>query len=148
MCHTFCCIFYVKEKYIFFHGNNKWWDSVCVNPEVENEIKITIQLSSYNPNLYTGWENAGSMVNDSSYLHHMYSAIGRNEICISYLLASCPYTFGSSIHKLNPRNIIFIVVRNTSSRPSSWSFGSTFLYFWCCFSWDGAFGGSLHRKKM
>jgi len=126
LCHTFCCIFYVKEKNIFFHGNNKWWDSVCVNPEVENEIHITIQLSSYNPNLYTGRENAGSMVNDSSYLYHMYSAIGRNEICISYLLASCPHTFGSSIHKWY-RNIIFVVLRDTSRHLRSLSFGSTFL---------------------
>ena len=118
--------FLCKGKYIFFHGNKKWWDSVCVNPEVENEIKITIQLSSYNPNLYKGRENAGSMVNDSSYLHHMYSAIGRNEICISYLLASCPHTFGSSIHKWY-RNIIFVVLRDTSRHLRSLSFGSTFL---------------------
>ena len=77
--------------------------------------------------IYTQVEkNAGSMVNDSSYLHHMYSAIGRNEICISYLLASCPHTFGSSIHKWY-RNIIFVVLRDTSRHLRSLSFGSTFL---------------------
>jgi len=119
--------FLCKGKYIFFHGNKKWWDSVCVNPEVENEIQITIQLSSYNPNLYKGRENAGSMVNDSSYQYQMYSAIGRNEICFSYLLASFPHTFGSSIHKLNTRNIIFVVLRDTSRRLRSLSFGSTFF---------------------
>ena len=53
-------IFYAKKKNIF-HGNNKWRDSVCANPEVDNEIQITIQLSRSNPNFHTGREKAGSM---------------------------------------------------------------------------------------
>jgi len=61
LCTTVCCLFYVNENINIFHGNNKWWNSGCANPDVDNEIQITIQLSSSNPNFHTGREKAGRM---------------------------------------------------------------------------------------
>jgi hypothetical protein len=74
--------------------------------------------------------------------------LSRNHICILYLLASCPYMFYSNIHQLMCRNIILVVLRNTSRRLRSWRFCSSFLNCWCSFTRIDAFSGSLHRKKL
>ena len=85
--------------------------------------------------------------------------LNRNQICISYLVASSLYTFHSSIHQVMWRNKLLVGLRKTSLGLRGWCFaciclhywniGSTFVYWWPSCPRDVCtFWGSLHSKKM